>query len=71
MEQEFVSSLPGNNSPPMDLSNIVVVASNISSLMSFSGTSKKREHSNFMDTEEVYNASTPKKQKIEQEGQMV
>ena len=61
MEQDFVSSLPGNNYPPMDLSNIVVVASNISSLMSFSGTSRKREHSYFMDTEEVHTFSTPKK----------
>ena len=71
MEQDSVSSLPGNNSPSLDLSNIVAVASNISSLMSFSGTFIKREHSNFMDTKEVDTTSTPKKQKIEQEGQMV
>ena len=50
---------------------IVVVVGNISSLMSFSGTSKKREHSDFMDIEEIDIASTPKKQKTEQEGQMV
>ena len=35
MEQDYVSSIPGNNSSPMDLSNIVAVASNISSLISF------------------------------------
>ena len=46
----------------MDLCNIVAVAGNISSLIIFSGTSKKREHSNFMDTKEVDTASTPKKQ---------
>ena len=45
MEQASISSLPGNNSPPMNLSNIVAIAGNICSLMSFSGTSKKREHS--------------------------
>ena len=50
MEQDSVSSIPRNNSPPMDPSNIVVVAGNISSLISFSGNSKKREHSGFMDT---------------------
>ena len=71
MEQDFVSSIRGNNSPPMDLSNIVAVASNISSLISFSGNSKKREHSGFMDIEEAHTASTPKKQKIWQEGKMV
>ena len=65
MEQDSVSSLPGNNSPPLDLSNIVAVAGNISSLMSFSGTFMKREHSNFMDTKEVDTTSTPKKQKTE------
>ena len=70
MEQDFVSSLPRNNSPPMDLSNIVVVAGNISSLMSFSWTSRKREHSDFMDIEEVDTPSTPKMQKTEQDGQM-
>ena len=71
MEQDSVSSLPGNNSPLMDLSNIVEVAGNISSLMSFSGTSKKREHLEFMETEETNTGSTPKKHKTEQEGQMV
>ena len=55
----------------MDLSNIVAVAGNISSLISFLENSKKREHPYFMDTEEIDTASTPKKQKIGQEGQMV
>ena len=35
MEQDSVSSIPGNNSLPTDLSNIVVVAGNILSLISF------------------------------------
>ena len=42
MEQDSVSPIPGNNSSQMDLSNIVVVAGNISSLISFSRNSKKR-----------------------------
>ena len=71
MEQDFVSPIPGNNYSPMDLSNIVAVAGNISSLISFLGNSKKREHLGFMDTEEEDTSSTPKKQKIGQEGQMV
>ena len=71
MEQDSISSLTRNNSPPMDLSNIVAVSSNISSLTSFLGTSKKREHPDFMDTEEVDTSSTPRKQKTKQEGQMV
>ena len=61
MEQDSVSSIHGNNSPPMDLSNIVAVAGNISSLISFSGNSNKREQSDFMDTEEADTASTSKK----------
>ena len=55
----------------MDLSNIVAVSSNISSLTSFLGTSKKREHPDFMDTKEVDTSSTPRKQKTKQEGQQV
>ena len=70
MEQDFVSSIPGNNSPTMDLSNIVSVVGNISSLISFLVNSK-REHLGFMGTEEADTTSTPKKQKIGQEGQMV
>ena len=42
MEQDSMSSIPGNNYPLMDLSNIVAVAGNISSLVSFSRNSKKR-----------------------------
>ena len=71
MEQDSVSSIIGNNYPPMDIYNIVAVASNISSLISFSRISKKREHSGFMDTEEADTTSTPKKKKIGQEGHMV
>ena len=58
MEQDSVSSIPGNNSPPTVLSNIVAAAGNISSLISFLGNSKKREHSCFMDTEEAGTTST-------------
>ena len=36
MEMDSMSSLRGNNSPPMDLSNIVVAARNVSSLIIFS-----------------------------------
>ena len=61
MEMDYVSSLLGNNSPPMDLSNIVVAARNVSSLISFSNNTKKREHAEPMDTEEVETASTPKR----------
>ena len=35
MEQDSVSSILGNNSSPMDLSNIVAFAGNISSLIGF------------------------------------
>ena len=42
VEQDSISSIPRNNISPMDISNIVAVAGNISSLISFSGNSKKR-----------------------------
>ena len=71
MEQDSVSSIPGNNYPLVDLYNVVAVAGNISSLISFSGNSKKREHSSFMDTKEADTASAPKKHKIGQEEQML
>ena len=64
MKQDSISSMLGNNSPPMDLSNIVAVAGNFSLLISFSGNSKKREHSGFMEIEEADTSSTPKKHKI-------
>ena len=56
-----MSSLPGNNSPPMDLSNIIAVAVNVSSLIRFSEDTKKREIAEPMDTEEVDTASTTKR----------
>ena len=59
MEPYSVSPIPRNIYSPMDLSNIVTIAGNISSLKSFSGNSKKREHSGFMDTKEADTASTP------------
>ena len=67
MEQDSASSLPGNNSSQMNLSNIVAMAGNVSSLVSFSESTKKREHVEPMDTNEIYTASAPKKQKFEQE----
>ena len=71
MEQDSVSSLPGNNSSQMNLSNIVAMVGNVSSLASFSGSAKKREHSDAMDTNEIDIASTTKKHKVEQEQQIV
>ena len=56
MQRESVSSLPGNNSSQMNLSNIVAMAGNVSSLVSFLEITKKRENAEHMDT-----ASTPKK----------
>ena len=43
------------------------MAGNVSSLVSFSENTKKREHAERMDTNEIDTASTPKKQKVEQE----
>ena len=65
MEQEYASSLPGNNYSQMNLSSIVAMAGDVSSLVSFSGSAKKRGHSKPMDTDEIDTASTPKKQKVE------
>ena len=67
MEMDFVSSLPRNNSPPMDLSDIVAATGNVSYLISFSENTKKREHAETMDTDEINIASMPKKKKVEQE----
>ena len=61
MEMDSVSSLPGNNSPLKDLSDIVAFAGNFSSLISFSENTKKREYVDPMDTDEIDTASTPKK----------
>ena len=55
----------------MDLFDVVAAAGNISSLIRFSKNTKKREHAEPMDTEEVDTTSTPKRQKVEQEKQMV
>ena len=46
---------------------IVAMDGNVSSLISFSGSAKKRGHSDPMDTDEIDTASTPKKNKVEQE----
>ena len=71
MEQDSTSSLPRNNSSQMNLSNIVAMAGNVSSLISFSGSEKKRGHSDVMDTDEIDTASMPKKKNVEQEQQIV
>ena len=71
MEPDSVSSLPGNNSSQMNLSNIVAMVGNVSSLVSFSGSAKKRGHSDAMDTDEIDTASMPKKKKVEQEQHIV
>ena len=71
MEMDFVSSLPGNNSPPMDLSDVVAATRNVSSLIIFLENTKKREHANPMEIKEVDTASIPKRQKVEQEKQVV
>ena len=71
MEIDYVSSLPGNHCPAMDLSDIVAVAANVSSLITFLEKTKKREHAEPMDTKEVDTASNPKRQKVKQENQMV
>ena len=71
MEQDSISSFPGNNSSQLNLSNIVAIAGNISSLVSFSGSAKKRGHSDAMDTDEIDTSNTPKKKKVEQEQQIV
>ena len=61
MEMDFVSSLPENNSPPMDLSDIIAGAGNVSSLISFSKNTRKREHAEHMDIEEIDTSSTTRK----------
>ena len=65
MEMDSVSSLPRNNSPPMDLSDIVAAARNVSYLIIFSENTKRTEYVEPMDTKEVDTASTPKRQKVE------
>ena len=69
--QSSVSPLPWDNSPQMELSKVVAMAGNASSLVSYSGSSMKRGLSEPMETNEVDTASMPKKQKTEQEQQLV
>ena len=70
MEQDFVSSMLGNNSSQMNLFNIVAMAGKVSALVSFSKDTKKREHVDPMDPDEIDTASTPKKKKLEQKQQI-
>ena len=64
MEMDSMSSLPGNNSPPMDLSDIVAANGNVSSLIKNLEDTKKREHADPMDSDEIDTASTPKRRKL-------
>ena len=71
MEMDYVSSLPRNNSHPMDLSDIVAATGNVSYLIIFLEDTKKREHVEPMDTNEIDTSSIPKNKKVEQEQQIV
>ena len=71
MEQNSASSIPRENSSPMNLSNIVAMAGDVSSLVSFSENTKKRDHAKPMDTNDIDTVSIPKKHKMELEQQMV
>ena len=71
MEMDSVSSLPRNNSPPMDLYDVVVAVGRVSSLIIFPENTKKREHAEPMDTNEIDTASTPKRQKVKQKQQIL
>ena len=71
IERASVSPLLGDNSPQMDLSKVVAMAGNISSLVSYSRSSIKRGPAEPMETDEVDTTSMPKRYKIEQEQQLV
>ena len=60
------SPLPGIASPQIDLSKVVAIAGNVSSLVSYSVSSMKIGGLEPIDTEEVDTTNMPKKQKIEQ-----
>ena len=62
--REITSPWPG-------ISNLVSVAEKITPLSSCSERTNKRYFSDVMDTEEEDTARTPKKQRIEEEGQLV
>ena len=69
--QSSVSPLPWVTSPQRELSKVVEIAGNTSLLVSYSGSSMKRGFPEPMETEEVDTTSMPKRQKIEQEQQLV
>ena len=60
-----------DNSAQRDLSSVIAAAIQITPLASFSEKTNKRDFSYAMDTEEEDTARTPKKKKIEKEGQLV
>ena len=68
MQEDSLSSAPGNNSPQLDISSIVAAATHVTPLASFFLEEKKereRGFLDFMDIEEEDTTKTPKKQKIE------
>ena len=65
MELNFASSLPGENSFEINLSNIVIMAGYVSSLVSFSENTKKRDHAEPMNIDDIDTTTTPKKHKVE------
>ena len=71
MEHKSASSFPREKSSPMNLSNIVRMLGDVSSLMRFSESTKKRDHAKTMDTNDIDTVNMPKKYKMELEQQMV
>ena len=59
--QSSASPLPWDNSPQMELSKVVAMDGNASSLVSYSGSSMKRGLSKPMETDEVDTTSMPRK----------
>ena len=55
----------------MDLSNIVTMARDVSSLVIFLENTKKRYHAKLMDIDDLDMASMPKKNRVEPKQQIV
>ena len=71
MEQESTSPTHGNNSPPPGTSIQGPTKENITPLASVFEHSNKRDFSDVMDTKEKDTTNTPKKQKLDDAGQLV
>ena len=67
MGQDSASSLPGEISSQMDLSNIVTMAGDVSSLVSFLEKTKKRYHGEPMETDDIDTDSMLKNHRVEPE----